>query len=84
MIWQCLSVEHKALYKASVIIARAESIFHWYLEQRKNERSGCLAGFVDVLPNLCWAAPTRVGRRQLEQEQPGAVVLAALILYRAG
>ena len=25
---------------------RVESIFHWYSEQRKNDRSGCLAGFV--------------------------------------
>ena len=40
-----------------------ESIFHWYLEQRKNERSGCLAGFVDVLPRLGEAAPTGAGDR---------------------
>jgi hypothetical protein len=42
---------------------RVESIFHWYLEQRKNERSGCLAGFVDVLPRLGEAAPTGAGDR---------------------
>jgi hypothetical protein len=31
---------------------RVESIFHWYLEQRKNDRSGCLADFVVVLTRL--------------------------------
>jgi hypothetical protein len=41
--------------------SRVESIFHWYLEQRKNERSGCPAGFVDVLPRLGEAAPAGAG-----------------------
>jgi hypothetical protein len=40
---------------------RVESIFRWYLEQRKNERSGCLAGFVDALPRLGEAAPAGAG-----------------------
>jgi hypothetical protein len=31
---------------------RVESIFHWYLEQRKNDRSGCLADVVVALPRL--------------------------------
>jgi hypothetical protein len=29
-----------------------ESIFHWCLEQRKNDRSGCPADFVVALPRL--------------------------------
>ena len=42
----------RAVVRLDSARSRVESIFHWYLGQRKNDRSGCLADFAVALPRL--------------------------------